>query len=448
MNKDINKKLWITASKIRGTMPIEGIVKIMIYSLLLKYIEGKHKNENAFPFYDERYSVGYLSLTYGKMILADDIKAYLENAETELGITKGIISDGLYILLSNSDYEKIRLIFGAMESVDPDLYGEYYETAVFLLEQMAFFSGRTSGEYLTNSSLAKLIEKILDCKPGMTLYDGFCGYGVLTNTVAANNCSVYIQDINIDAISTAAVLTALGETRIKNISCGDSLLNPMESTMKYDRIVVDPPFGVRYDSDYMKNIPTGNYFDVGIDDKDSIFVRHAIAHIKDDGVAAVIVPMGLLFRSGRLGSARELYASQYVDAVIELPVGIITNTSVAAAILILKKKKRFDDIFMINAKGFSERTERIRTDLTAIGIDEIVRIYRNREVIEGISNSVSHEILLENEYNMCTTPYVTTLTTGYAKENVSPYLKRYTELSNKVCKIDDTLAVLRKRFIY
>ena len=79
--------------KLRGLISGEAIVRVMIYSLLLKYIEGKHKNENAFPFYDERYSVEYLSLTYGKVISADDIKAYLVNAETELGIRNGIISD-------------------------------------------------------------------------------------------------------------------------------------------------------------------------------------------------------------------------------------------------------------------------------------------------------------------------------------------------------------------
>lgn len=446
MNKDKNKQLWIVVNKLRGAMSAEGIVKAMVYSLFLKYIEGKHKNENVFPFYDEKYSVGYLSLTYGKVISADDIKAYLVNAETELGINNEIISDGLYNLLSSSDSEKIRIIFNEVNNIDPESYREYDKIAVYLLEQMALSNGRTVGEHFTNLSVAQLIKKLLDCQNGMTLYDGFCGYGVLANTVAGDKCPVYVQDISLDVIPIAEILSVLRETEIGSISCGDSLLNPVDRTMRYDRVVIDPPFGVRYDSDYIKNIPLDNYFMVDTEDRDSIYVRHAIAHLKEDGMAAVIVPMGLLFRAGRSGKVRMIYASNFVDAVIELPVGIIPNTSVAAAILILKKKKRFDDVFMINAKGFTEKTEKNRTDISANGIDEIVRIYRNREVIEGVSNCVSHSTLLENEYNMCTTPYVITQTSGYNKESIIPYIKKYAALSAEVSEIDSRLTALRERF--
>lgn len=446
MNKEKCRRLWVTVEKLRGLISGEAIVRVMIYSLLLKYIEGKHKNENAFPFYDERYSVEYLSLTYGKVISADDIKAYLVNAETEFGIRNGIISDGLYTLLSNSESETIRLIFDEIKTVDTDLYKEYDKIAVYLIEQMALSNGKVSGGHYTNHSVAQLINKLLDCQNGMTLYDGVCGYGVLSSVVAGANCSVFIQDISIDAVPISAILSVLKGSVIGDANCGDSLLNPMSSTMKYDRIVLDPPFMPRYDSEYIKSIPTDNYYNIDTDDKDSIFVRHAIAHMKEDGVAAVIVPMGLLFRSGRTGLARKIYASNYVDLVIELPSGIVPCMSVATAILILKKKKPDDGIFMINAKDFTARAERTRMVITASGIDEIVRIYRNREVIEGISNSISHEILLEKDYNLCTTPYVNTLTTGYTAESVASYIKKYDELSAEVSKIDSRLTTLRERF--
>ena len=428
-------------------MSIEAIVRVMIYSLLLKYIEGKHKNENAFSFYDERYSVNYLSLTYGKMIYADDLKSYITLLETELGINNGIISEGTFTLFSSFDSEKIKLIFTEMESIDPNSYRDFYETAVYLLDQMILSSGKASGEYSSNSSVAKLIGKILDCKTGMTLYDGFCGYGILAIQSAADNCSMYLQDISVTAISLAAVMTVFSETKIKSVYCGDSLLNPIDCTIKYDRVVMDPPIGIRYDSEYMKSIPKGNCFEVNTEDRDSVYVRHAIAHMKDDGMAAVIVPMGLLFRSGRSGLAREVYASQYVNAVIEFPAGIIPNTSVATAVLILKKKKCPDGIFMINAKEFTERTEKTRTDITAEGIEQIARIYKNREIIDGVSNIASHEMLIENEYNMCTTLYVITSKINYKKESIAPYTKKYDELTDEVRKIDEKLFAMRNRFI-
>lgn len=446
MNKEKCRQLWIVVNKLRGSMSIEAIVRVMIYSLLLKYIEGKHKKENAFSFYDERYSVNYLSLTYGKMISADDLKSYITLLETELGINNGIISEGIFTLFSSIYSEKIKLIFNEMEFIDSNSYRSFYKTAVFLIEQMVLSNGKASGVYSSNSSMAKLIGKILDCKPGMTLYDGFCGFGILASQSAADKCSVYLQDISSNTISIAAVMTVFSETKIKSVCCGDSLLNPIDCTMKYDRVVMDPPIGIRYYPEYMKSIPKGNCFEVNTEDRDSVYVRHAIACMKDEGMAAVIVPMGLLFRSGRSGLAREVYASQYVDAVIELPGGTVPITGVATAILILKKKKPVDGIFMINAKEFTERSEKNRTDITVSGIDEIVRIYKNREVIEGISNTASHEMLIENEYNMCTTQYVTTLTTGYDTENVASYIKKYEDLSAEVSEIDSRLTALRERF--
>lgn len=447
MNKEKYRRLWISVKKIRGLISVETIVRVMIYSLLLKYIEGKHKKENAFSFYDEKYSVDYLSLTYGKVISADDIKAYLVNLETEICIRNGIISEGLYnTLLSNSDAEKIRLIFDEIKSIDTDYYNEYDKIALYLLEQMALSNGKTSINHYTNLSIAQLIKKILDCQNCMTLYDGFCGFGVLANVVAGDNCSVYIQDISIDAVSISAILSVLKGSVIGDINCGDSLLNPISSTMRYDRIVIDPPLMPRYDSEYIESIPTKNYYNIGTNDKDSIFIRHAIARMKEEGIAAVILPMGLLFKSGQSGLAREKYASNYIDSVIELPSGLIPCTGVATAIIILKKKKPDDGIFMINAKNFTERAERTSTYITANGIDEIVRIYQKREVIEGISNNVSHEKLLENGYNLCTTPYVNTLTTGYTTESVVPCIKKYDELSVELSGINSRLVALRERF--
>lgn len=446
MNKDVKKQLWLSANKLRGDIPVESIVKVMVFSLLLKYIEGKHINEGAFLFFDEKYAIDFLHLIYGKKINAADLSAYLENAEQELGISNGVISKEFMDLISMYDPEKINNIWNEMEIINSNDYRECYDTAVYLLEQTAFSMGRLAPENMTNPSVAKLIANILDCKHQMTVYDGFGGCGVLSATVAANNGTVYIQDINMSNISIATVLSVLNENKIGKISCGDTLLNPLDNTMKYDLVVIDPPLGMRYDSDYMKSIPTDNYFDVGTEDKDSIFVRHAIARMKDDGMAAVIVPMGALFKSGRTGLAREVYASQFVDAVIELPEGTFTSTSIAAAILILKKKKRFDDIFMISAKSFADRSEKKRTDISSDGIDKIVHIYKTREIIDGISNSVSHSKLVDNEYNMCTMPYVTTTAIGYSKEKVEPFLQKYAELSAELKEIEIKLNICRERF--
>lgn len=441
MNKDKMKQLLWAANKYRGRMTQGDIIKAMIFALFLKFLEGKKGT-----IFDEKYSVTYLSLTYGKVITDEEITDYIIKTELEYGFNEGIISSGFSEMLNNSEEETIRNVFDIMKSLDTDINNEYSELAFYLLNQLYSVSGRSNGIFITNYSLSVLIKKLLNCKDEMSLYDGASGYGMLVNTVADDKCRIYAQDVMRSAVSITAVMALLAGNKIGAIKCGDSLLNPIDNNTKFDRVIIDPPMMPRYDAEYIKNIPKDNYYDVGIDDKDSIFVRHAIARLKDDGVAAVIVPMGLLFRSGRGGLAREVYASNYVEAVIELPSGILSGTAVATAVLILRKKERFEGILMINAKSFCEKTDRGYIDISANGIDEIVRIYNNRGIIEGISNVVTQEKLLKNEYNMCTAPYVSTKRIRYTEEDVIQYVDKYEKLSAQVNNINRELDTVRKNF--
>ena len=101
---------------------------------------------------------------------------------------------------------------------------------------------------------------------------------------------------------------------------------------------------------------------------------------------------------------------------------------------------------MINAKGFIERAYRNRTDITTDGINEIVLIQKSREVIEGILSNVSHATLLENEYNMCTSPYCKYTKNRYTVESVIAYLKKFDELSAEISEIESSLTDLRGWF--
>ena len=45
-----------------------------------------------------------------------------------------------------------------------------------------------------------------------------------------------------------------------------------------------------------------------------------LASLKDDGIAAILVPMGALFSSGSTGSIRQkLVDDNYIEAIIEFP---------------------------------------------------------------------------------------------------------------------------------
>ena len=72
-NKQI-ENIWMLINKLRGAFEITDFSKIILYGILLKYVE---KECSDCPFCDEKYSLGYLSLTYGKMVSNQDVLDYL-----------------------------------------------------------------------------------------------------------------------------------------------------------------------------------------------------------------------------------------------------------------------------------------------------------------------------------------------------------------------------------
>lgn len=66
-NQEINR-LWVLIDKFRGAFDTTELYKIMVYALLLKFLELK---KDELDFYDKEISLGYLSQMYGKIIYSE-----------------------------------------------------------------------------------------------------------------------------------------------------------------------------------------------------------------------------------------------------------------------------------------------------------------------------------------------------------------------------------------
>ena len=231
---------------------------------------------------------------------------------------------------------------------------DLYEIAKRIVERMSLQTRRMSNFSYSSESLAKLEKAILNIQDGMKVYDGYCGSGLSVNEVAAGKGTVYLQDLSVQIIGIAAIITILSGNKIGPIKCGDSILNPISINDKYDRIVVETPLKVKYKSEYLMYIEEKNVLYSNSGESETIGIRHAIARLNEDGIAIALVPIGILFRSMKKTiQIRELLVEdKYVDSIIELPAGIIPNTGVAAAFVIFKKNKKSEEVFMINAKDF------------------------------------------------------------------------------------------------
>jgi len=445
MNKKITESLWLMANKMRGSFDVTELCKVMIYSLFLEYIRLE-KDDDFCEVFDDKFTVGYLALTYGKMVGSYHLAEYVSHIERQLGLENSVVADEIERLIGKANEEVVRNIFGTIASIDFESKEQLYDVALMLISKLSDASGKMGTENFTNYEICKLEAGLLNCQDGMSVYDGFCGSGISVNEVVNNKGIVYLQDINVSTMALATVVTLLKGNRIGAIRCGDSLLNPM-SEMKYDRIVCEPPFMPRYSEGYMFLVPQDNYVYQDISNAESLALRHMLAHLKEDGIATVIVPMGMLFKSGRMAEVRALLVENNIDAVIELPPGIWMNTGVATALLVLKKNKTDDSIYMINAKDFFDKVAKMQLRLSGGNVARIVDLYKNRETMEGVSRNVVIKEIAENGYNLCTTQYVTlTPEDTITIEDTSYYMQKYVQLADQLAEIDKQLGAVRGRF--
>ena len=142
---------------------------------------------------------------------------------------------------------------------------------------------------------------------------------------------------------------------------------------------------------------------------DFAFLLHGLHYLKDDGVMAIILPHGVLFRGGVEERIRtKLLKDGHIDTVIGLPANLFYSTGIPVCILVLKKCKKPDDVLFINAaehfvKGKRQNQltdEHIATDHRDVSISQDSTI--------GIRRRVKMKEIEANDFNLNISRYVST----------------------------------------
>lgn len=193
----------------------------------------------------------------------------------------------------------------------------------------------------------------------------------------------------------------------------------------YPKIISNPPYSLKFDEqeidckNFRYGIPNSNYADY-------LFIQSGLSRLSEDGIAAFILPHGILFRKNREKKIREaLIKDNVIDAVIGLPSNLFLSTSIPVFILILKKNKKDDKIFFADASKEFEKDGK-QNILTQQNIEKICNAYKHRLDIDKFSKLVSFKEIQENDYNLNIPRYVDT----YEPEPLPDMAVTLTELIN------------------
>ncbi len=141
---------------------------------------------------------------------------------------------------------------------------------------------------------------------------------------------------------------------------------------------------------------------------DFAFLLHGFHYLKDEGVMAIILPHGVLFRGGAEERIRtKLLKDGHIDTVIGLSANLFYSTGIPVCILVLKKCKKPDDVLFINAAEHFVKGKR-QNLLTDEHISNIIDTYRFRKEEDRYSKRVSMERIAEEGYNLNISRYIST----------------------------------------
>ena len=296
-----------------------------------------------------------------------------------------------------------------------DVMGDAYE---YLISNFASDAGKKGGEFFTPPEVSTLIAKIVSDRTGVKIYDPTCGSGSLlikvNKEIGRENCTIYGQEKNSQTFALCRMNMYLHEIGDEaKIEWGDTIKEPKFTDKgelrKFDVVVANPPFSLDKWGEEIALNDKYNRFEFGVPPKskgDLAFLLHMINSMKENGITAVVMPHGVLFREAGEGFIREkIIENNLIDTIIGLPPNLFYGTSIPACIIVLKNNRKNKDIFFIDASEEYDKGKR-QNKLREEDISKILTAYRKRKDILKYCRAVSFEEIKANNYNLNISRYL------------------------------------------
>ena len=331
-----------------------------------------------------------------------------------------------------------------------DLMGDAYE---ILLKKFADDSKAQAGEFYTPRSVVQLLIRILDPKPGESVYDPACGSGgMLIEAVHHMNHSnlccgkIFGQEKNVTNAAIAKMNLFLHGAADFNIMQGDTLREPKilagGELAKFDCVIANPPFSlekwgsVEWSSDKFGRNIWGTPSDSC---RDYAWIQHMIKSMgPGNSRMAVVMPQGILFRGNEEGNIRKkLVESDKVEAVVTLGDKLFYGTGLSPCFLIIRNLKPAEHsarILMIDATKILTQ-KRAQNILSQEDVDRIFQLYTDYKDVEDYAKVVTLDDVKAKEYNLSPNRYV-----DYHKEEVKPYAEVLAEFKAAIQAVKDAEA--------
>ncbi|MFC7070514.1 type I restriction-modification system subunit M [Halobaculum lipolyticum] len=302
-----------------------------------------------------------------------------------------------------------------------------------LLTHLFNLEGRRGSEFTTPRTVARLATELVDELPRFAaIHDptvgtgGFLAQAAKHDKDGAENQVVERrftgQDLNPLAAGIARINLEMHGVE-SEIKVGDSLVDPGFTTEgeleRFDLVFSDFPISMNWENTRVEEDPYDRFPGLEVPDKrraDYAFILHALSCLKTPqqdeagGQAALVVPIGVLYRESERQYRKYLIENDYVEQIIHLPEDLYQQHSLATAILVLntaKPPERHGEVRFVDAgsEEFYDETGDHRT-ISVGGVNKANKIGNAWEKNGKVARTVPHERIEASNFSLNISKYL------------------------------------------
>ena len=440
---ELYSSIWKSCDELRGGMDASQYKDYVLVLLFMRYVTDKYAgNPDSDVQIPDGGSFNDIVASKGQPDVGDRINKIIARFSEENGLNdvfrevdfndNSKLGDGkeMQDRLSNliSIFQNQAFNFSSNGAAGDDLLGDAYE---YLMKKFATESGKSKGQFYTPSEVSQIMAKVIGIRNAdntQTVYDPTCGSGSLLLKAAdetSNGIAIYGQENDVATKALATMNMWLHGHPTEEIWRGNTLSDPHwkanDGSLKtFDFIVANPPFSTKSWTNGIDpaNDKYGRFQNFGAippaKNGDYAFLLHMIKSMKSTGKAAIILPLGVLFRGNSEGIIRRNIAEHgYIKGIIALPPNLFYGTGIAASIIVLDKEHAGPErsIFMIAAQdGYAKEGDKNR--LRSRDIHRIVDVFNKQLEIPKYSRLVQYSEIEKNDFNLNISLYIDTTEQG------------------------------------
>lgn len=470
--QDLAARIWMTANELRKNIKASEYKDYILGFMFYKYLcdkeldtlhdaggeleDIKEVSEDVVALFRDKlgYYIRYTDLfaiwkKTGVALGAKDVVEAIERFYLNLDNDRRKVFSGIFNALQNglnklgtdsgSRDKAVRDIIDLIDMIPPtsrdfDVLGYIYE---YLIKQFSS-EAKKDGAFYTPHELTSLMARIIAYRmkgrKDITVYDPTVGTaGLLLNI--GHEAAKYIDPYNIryfgqelisETESLAKMNLFMQNVPVQNICMrnADTLEedwpfideHDVYTYLPVDAVVSNPPYSQRWSPEKHKNDPRYAGYGLAPEGKaDYAFLLHCLYHLKDDGVMAIVLPHGVLFRGDNEGEIRKnLVLKHNIETIIGFPSQLFFSTPIPVIVMILSKNRKTDDILFIDASESFKKGKK-QNVLQQKDIQRIFDTVIARKDVPHFAHLASFDEINANDFNLNITRYVS------AKVPEAPY---------------------------